>query len=142
MNKPTIVFILNPAAGGGGNRLRKKRILEKWEDHEVVFLEDRRGRDKAIRKYLSEGVLDFVVGGGDGTVNEVGSLLVKSGARLGIIPLGSGNGLARDLGLPMNADKALEVIRKGKVRDIDAGLLNERPFFCTAGIGFDALCAL
>lgn len=141
MNKPTIVFILNPVAGGGAKKVSKKQIANTWKDHEVVFLEDLEGREERIKDYLEKGVLDFVVAGGDGTVNEVASLLMNTPARLGIIPSGSGNGLARDLGLPMQPDKALEVIRQGKVRTIDVGLLNNRPFFCTAGIGFDALCA-
>lgn len=128
-------------AGGGGKKVSKKHILERWKDHQVVFLEELKDRVERIRGYLEEGVLDFVVAGGDGTVNEIASLLMKTPARLGIIPCGSGNGLARDLGLPMHPDKALEVIRQGKVRTIDVGLLNDRPFFCTAGIGFDALCA-
>jgi len=107
----------------------------------VVFLEDLEGREERIKGYLACGVQDFVVAGGDGTVNDVACLLTGTPARLGIIPLGSGNGLARDLGLPMHPARALEVIRKGKIRTIDVGLLNDRPFFCTAGIGFDALCA-
>lgn len=141
MNKPTIVFILNPAAGGGGKKVSKKHILDTWKDHKVVFLEDLEGRDEQIRDYLAGGVHDFVVAGGDGTVNGVASVLMQTPARLGIIPSGSGNGLARDLGLPMHPLRALEVIRKGKVRAIDVGSMNKRPFFCTAGIGFDALCA-
>lgn len=141
MNKPTIVFILNPVAGGGGKKVSKKHILDTWNDYEVVFLEELEGREERIKDSLAQGVLDFVVAGGDGTVNEVASLLMSTPARLGIIPSGSGNGLARDLGLPLNPDKALEVVRKAKVRPIDVGLLNGRPFFCTAGIGFDALCA-
>ncbi len=128
-------------AGGGGKRVSKKHILDIWADHEVVFLEDLKDREKRIKGYLADGVSDFVVAGGDGTVNDVASLLTGTPARLGIVPSGSGNGLARDLGLPMHPYRALEVIRKGKVRTIDVGLLNDRPFFCTAGIGFDALCA-
>ena len=141
MNKPTIVFILNPVAGGGAKRVSKRAILKKWEDHEVVFLENLEGRNEQVKKYLAEGVQDFVVAGGDGTVNDIASLLTGTAARLGIVPSGSGNGLARDLGLPLQPDRALEVIRKGKVRTIDVGLLNNKLFFCTAGIGFDALCA-
>jgi diacylglycerol kinase (ATP) len=140
LNKPTIIFIINPHAGKG-KQLSKKRILSLWHDHEVHFLERYEGRDERVKSYLSQGVKDFVVAGGDGTVNDLGRLLMHTDARLGIVPLGSGNGLARDLGLPMEKEHALQVIRKGKTRRIDVGLLNDRPFFCTAGLGFDALCA-
>ncbi len=128
-------------AGGGGKKVSKKHILDTWKDHEVVFLEELNDREKQIKSYLARGVHDFVVAGGDGTVNDVASVLMQTPARLGIIPSGSGNGLARDLGLPLHPARALEVIRKGKVRAIDVGLLNNKPFFCTAGIGFDAICA-
>ncbi len=128
-------------AGGGGKKVNKKRILELWNDHHVVFLEDLEGREKQIRNYLDQGITDFAVAGGDGTVNEVASVLMQTSARLGIIPSGSGNGLARDLGLPLDPDRALEAIRYGQVKAIDVGQLNGMPFFCTAGIGFDAVCA-
>ena len=107
----------------------------------MVFLEKREGRKEEIQRLREAGVTDFVVAGGDGTVNEVAASLLYSSARLGILPSGSGNGLARDLGLPMEMERALEVIRAGRVRTIDAGSLNGKPFFCTAGIGFDAVCA-
>ncbi|HLF34705.1 MAG TPA: diacylglycerol kinase family protein [Cyclobacteriaceae bacterium] len=79
-----------------------------------------------------------IVAGGDGTINEAGRALINSGIALGIIPAGSGNGLARHLGIPMNSQKALEVIRRMNTITIDAGTVNGYPFFCTAGIGFDA----
>ncbi|MBX2954196.1 MAG: diacylglycerol kinase [Leadbetterella sp.] len=141
MKKPTIVFILNPVAGGGGKRLSKKHIRSSWQDHHVIILDELEGRNDYIKYLMGLGVRDFVVAGGDGTVNEVAAVLMNTSARMGIIPSGSGNGLARDLGLPLDSEKAMEVIRQKKVRTIDVGLLNDRPFFCTAGIGFDALCA-
>jgi YegS/Rv2252/BmrU family lipid kinase len=76
--------------------------------------------------------------GGDGTVNEVARALVESPAILGIIPMGSGNGLARDLAIPMDSRKALEVIAERKIRTIDYCKANNRIFFCTCGVGFDA----
>jgi YegS/Rv2252/BmrU family lipid kinase len=71
----------------------------------------------------------------------VASLLVHTKIALGILPLGSGNGLARSNGIPMDLMKALDVIVKGKTELIDSGTINTHPFFCTAGIGFDALIA-
>ena len=76
--------------------------------------------------------------GGDGTVNEVGSQLIGSDINLGIIPNGSGNGLARELGIPINMIKAICLLNSGNTKRIDVGMVNNQPFFCTAGVGFDA----
>lgn len=85
---------------------------------------------------------DIVVAvGGDGTVNEVASALVGSDTALGIVPLGSGNGLARHLGIPSQPRAAVKAIMAGQPIRIDAAAINGRPFFCTAGIGFDAQVA-
>ena len=76
--------------------------------------------------------------GGDGTVNECASALVGKNTILGLIPMGSGNGLARDLGIPGKISKSLQVINCMNTRAIDCGLANGNYFFCTAGVGFDA----
>jgi diacylglycerol kinase (ATP) len=83
-----------------------------------------------------------VAWGGDGTINEVGSALVRSDTVLGIVPGGSGNGLARDLGIPLEPAPALEVIASGRTRRIDSGRIDEGTwFFNVAGVGLDALVA-
>lgn len=76
--------------------------------------------------------------GGDGTVNEVARALVGTDAVLGIIPCGSGNGLARHLHIPMNPRKAIEILNQGQIRKIDTLTVNGTPCFCTAGVGYDA----
>ena len=76
--------------------------------------------------------------GGDGTVNEVARALVGTDAVLGIIPCGSGNGLARHLHIPMNPRKAIEILNQGRIRKIDTLTVNGTPCFCTAGVGYDA----
>lgn len=76
--------------------------------------------------------------GGDGTVNEVARALVGTDAVLGIIPCGSGNGLARHLHIPMNPRKAIEILNQGRIRRIDTLTVNGTPCFCTAGVGYDA----
>ncbi len=76
--------------------------------------------------------------GGDGTVNEVAKELTHSTVALGIVPCGSGNGLARHLGLPMDPKGALRVISECHIHTLDYGLINGKAFFCTAGVGFDA----
>lgn len=76
--------------------------------------------------------------GGDGTVNEIAACIQGTNISLGIIPIGSGNGLARHLGISMQFNKALEQSLQGIEYVIDTLSWNDKPFFCTAGIGFDA----
>jgi YegS/Rv2252/BmrU family lipid kinase len=82
-----------------------------------------------------------VAWGGDGTINEVAGGIAFSDAALGIVPGGSGNGLARDLGIPLDAAAALDIVVAGRTRRIDAGQLGSALFFNVAGIGLDALIA-
>ena len=90
---------------------------------------------------VRQGIRRVLVMGGDGTINETARALRKTGTALGIVPLGSGNGLARHLGLPMNPQKAILRALTGKPVLIDSGELNDHPFFCTAGLGFEAFVA-
>lgn len=76
--------------------------------------------------------------GGDGTVNEVAAGLLGSSTVLGIVPVGSGNGLARSLGIPLAPLAAVRALEAGVTRRMDVGLLDGRPFFNVAGAGFDA----
>lgn len=85
-----------------------------------------------------EGYERVIAVGGDGTVNEVARGLLHTKTALGIIPMGSGNGLARALGLPMNVSRAAAIAAGGHVEAIDCCLANKSPFFCTCGMGFDA----
>ena len=86
---------------------------------------------------------DIVVAvGGDGTINEIASVLESTGTTMGIIPYGSGNGLARSLGIPMNDKQALLKLNNLNVNAIDSGTINGRKFFNMAGIGFDAHISL
>jgi diacylglycerol kinase (ATP) len=140
LKKSTIIFVINPVAGKR-KKIDKTKIVDTFADREVIFIEDQNNREEQILEYIQRGVRDFVAVGGDGTVNDVASILMHTPARLGIIAAGSGNGLARDLGLPLAFDEALKVIKIGNEKKIDVGLLNDKPFFCTAGVGFDAVCA-
>jgi YegS/Rv2252/BmrU family lipid kinase len=89
------------------------------------------------REAVGRGAGLVVAWGGDGTVNEVASVLAFGPASLGIVPAGSGNGLARDLGLPRRPAQALRVALRGRERRIDVGELGGRRFVNTAGIGLD-----
>lgn len=98
-----------------------------------------KGHGAELAKEAAAAGTDIViVAGGDGTVNEVASALMHTGTTLGLIPSGSGNGLARTLGIPMDFDKAIDMIARCKPYSIDCGIAEGKPFFCTFGVGFDA----
>ncbi|MBR5918560.1 MAG: diacylglycerol kinase family lipid kinase [Prevotella sp.] len=107
-------------------------------DYELRLTE-RAGHAAEIAAEAQREGVDIVVAiGGDGTVNEVARAIVDSKTALGIVPCGSGNGLARHLMLPMNAKKAIEIINRCEIHELDYGIINGHPFFCTCGMGFDA----
>ena len=93
---------------------------------------------RLVNHALSKDFDVVIAAGGDGTVNEIASALWGSEVPLGIIPCGSGNGLARSIGVPQDVEKATRMIAAGNYAKIDRGELNGRPFYCTCGLGFDA----
>lgn len=136
-----ILFIINPVSGKGDGKRLAATILKKVthsDNTAIVFTRYKSEAGEIVREKLNEGFDTFVAVGGDGTVNEVAAALLHTGGKLGIIPNGSGNGLARHLKIPMQVAGALEVVLGAKVKQIDYGLLNDRPFFCVSGVGFDA----
>jgi len=136
-------FILNSRSGyirrdpALAGRLRAF-IARQGLDATVVFTAAPGHATDLARAALADGCAVVAAVGGDGTVNEVAHALVGTPAALGLVPLGSGNGLARDLGVPLRTTDALEVLLHGRPRMIDVGYANDRPFFCTMGTGFDA----
>ncbi|MCH5225647.1 MAG: diacylglycerol kinase family lipid kinase [Muribaculaceae bacterium] len=90
------------------------------------------------REAVEEGVDIVVSAGGDGTVNEIANALAFSSTALGILPFGSGNGLARSVGIPQDPLAALKLIEAGHIITADRGIVNDKPFYCTFGVGFDA----
>ncbi len=141
-SKLKILFIINPVSGTRRRKDIASKIyeyvnIEKF-DIKLIFTEYAGHAYELARDALKKKFDIVVAGGGDGTVNEVGSALVKSKIVLGIIPLGSGNGLARHLNIPLKTADAIEIINKQKILEIDYGLINGKAFFCTAGLGFDA----
>lgn len=137
-----IWFIVNPISGTTNKDNIIKRIADFFPEDEfatkVVYTEYAGHAAEIAREAVKEKVDIAVAVGGDGTVNEIARELVHSCVALGIVPCGSGNGLARHLGLPMNPDGALQVISECNIHCLDYGLINGSPFFCTAGVGFDA----
>ena len=137
-----IVFIVNPISGVG-KKDQLPEIVDKYIDHsvnevEIVYTEHPGHAFEIARQRADMGVDIVVAVGGDGTVNEVARALVESRTALGIIPCGSGNGLARHLMLPINMEGAMQVITECVIHDLDYGVINNHPFFCTCGMGFDA----
>ena len=138
-----IHFILNPNAGTNSlpKRARIIATLEAIPNSKVWQTERMNHAGELTKQAISEGATKIIAIGGDGTINEVASALLSSSVPIGIIPMGSGNGLARHLQIPLQFEKALYRALNGDIITIDAGKWNDRPFFCTAGIGFDAYVA-
>lgn len=144
--KKKIVFIVNPISGTkskeGLQPLIEKTINAGRWDWNIVKTEYAGHAATIASQCVTDGVDICVAVGGDGTVNEVARSLVHSQTALGIIPCGSGNGLARHMCLPMSMKGALKIINQGQTGMFDYGTINERPFFCTCGMGYDAFVSL
>ena len=141
MNKK-IAFIINPFSGTGRKEdlsgMIKRGLDQSFGKPEIVFTKSRGHATELAKDFVKKGFQIVVAVGGDGTVNEVARSLIHTEASLGIIPIGSGNGLARHLGIPTSIRKAIQQLNHSEPILMDYGLVNERPFFCTCGTGFDA----
>ena len=145
-DKKSIVFILNPVSGSHGKE-DVPGIIDETLDKDIfdcqIRLTEYAGHAAEIaRECVAENIDVVVAVGGDGTVNEVARSLAHSDTALGIIPCGSGNGLARHLCIPMDIRKAIGIINRCKIEPLDYGIINDMPFFCTCGMGFDAFISL
>lgn len=141
-----IVFIMNPISGTV-SKSAIPSMIEKLLDKELFSYDIRETQyaghaTEIAHQAIDEGVDIVCAIGGDGTVNEVGRALIGSQTALAIIPCGSGNGLARHLMLPMDAGKAIKIINICEIHELDYGIINEKPFFCTCGMGFDAFISM
>ncbi len=141
--KEKILFLINPISGPRHKEHLPEIINELTDsaifDIEIVITKYKGEATEIVRQKLIENYRYFVAVGGDGTVNEIAKALVNTQAIMGIIPVGSGNGLARHLEIPLQLRKAIQLINNQKYQAIDYGLINNMPFFCTCGVGFDAL---
>jgi diacylglycerol kinase (ATP) len=141
-----IVAIVNPVSGAGMDPTAAPRRVAMIRDElrrrdldAAIQLTERAGHAREIASRAIDSGADLVlVWGGDGTVNEAGSALTGTPTVLGLIPAGSGNGLAGGLGIPRDARAALAIALGDKTVAVDVGMLERRPFFNVAGIGFDA----
>jgi YegS/Rv2252/BmrU family lipid kinase len=133
--------ILNPRAGVAAHGAREaiERGRPAWTDYATALTRAAGHATELAREAAAAGADVVLAVGGDGTVNEVARGLVGTATALGIVPVGSGNGLARALRVPLQPARALEALERGEVRPIDVGRLNGRLFLNVAGTGFDAV---
>lgn len=140
--KKNITFLINPISGGK-TKLNfpdlAAKIIDPGKFSATYVFTERRGHAHEMAIEMVNGDTDILVAvGGDGTINEIASAVSGSEKIMGIVPYGSGNGLARSLGIPLNDKQAVLTLNKLNVNRIDSGTFNEKNFFNMAGIGFDA----
>jgi len=137
-----IHFIVNPIAGSGHHSFSETFLQDYFEADKyniTIKSSGYKGHAIDLTKESIHQQADIIVAcGGDGTINEVASTLVGTTIPLGIIPIGSGNGLASNLNIPKNIKKALYIIKNNQQTTIDVGCVNQRYFFSNTGFGFDA----
>ncbi len=145
MSYKSIVFLINKNAGYGVpqelERLINQRFSQQNNSFKIEYAEFQGQIEKLAQAAVQQKVDTIVVAGGDGSVNGVFKEIKDTNISLGIIPLGSGNGLGRHLNIPFNIEKALDTVIKGKTKLIDTATINNNPFVSIAGVGFDALIA-
>ncbi len=144
--KRTITFIINPISGTHSKDEIPKMIADTLNeglfDYQIRMTEYAGHAAEIAREEAEKGTTIVAAVGGDGTVNEVARSLTHTDTALAIIPCGSGNGLARHLCLPMDTKKAIAMINSCNIETFDYGVINNLPFFCTCGMGFDAFISL
>ncbi|RYU81220.1 diacylglycerol/lipid kinase family protein [Hymenobacter persicinus] len=140
--KPRICFLINPMSGTNRRQdvpaLITRHVDTAAVDHEIRLTQYAGHAEELARQAAAEGFRTVVAVGGDGTVNEVGRGLLGTATALGVVPRGSGNGLARHLRIPLTLPAAVQRVCAPDFQRIDVGHINGRAFFCTAGLGFDA----
>ena len=142
MSAKKLLFIVNPISGGRDKREILNAIFKSFDpsphSYDIVNSEYSGHSNLLACEAVNKGYDGVIAIGGDGTVNEVAAALIQKKTALGIIPCGSGNGLARHLNIPINYIGAIDIIKKGIAESFDYGLINNQPFFTTCGVGFDA----
>ncbi len=140
--KSIVRFIINPISGGKNKTHIPQQIEQvciKLNIQAEICFSSSPEETRLQAKDAVEKQLETVVAvGGDGTINLIGAQLLHSSTVLGIIPMGSGNGFARSLGLPFEIERAIKIIQSRKTVLIDTGTINEKPFINLSGAGFDA----
>ncbi len=133
-----IRYIVNPRSGRAARARAAVEHFAAGRGEIVAATTGPRHATVLAQAAITEGCDAVVAVGGDGTMNEIATALVGTGTALGLVPCGSGNGLARHLGCYGSVAHSLAVIAAGHTRRIDTGLAAGNPFFCAAGLGFEA----
>jgi len=140
-----IIFLINPFSGTRSKSSLRKKIEQKMKGRDLFYKiaeTSATGNYDHLKNIItSEQITDIIICGGDGTINKVIGALYKEPVTFGIIPMGSGNGLAFGVGIPINISKSLDLIIKGKNELIDAFSVNGKFSCMLSGLGFDALIA-
>ena len=134
--------IINPISGTGSKKSIPELLGQAYSSADgdlfLTYTKAAGHAEELARCAAEEGFEEVIAVGGDGTVNEVARALLGTNTALGIVPKGSGNGLARSLGIAMNSEEAIRQLSTGRRICIDSCTMDGRPFFCTCGMGFDA----
>lgn len=142
MAKQKIYFLVNPISGGKNkdnfHSLVNANINSDLYDYDIEEWGDNDSVEQMVGKALTKNFDIIVAAGGDGTINQVASQLAGTEKLMGIIPMGSGNGFARHNGIPMNTEKALQLLNRPTLKKVDTVLINNQRYVNVAGIGFDA----
>lgn len=137
-----LLLIINPISGTHNKTGVETQIVENLApegfDVKVAYTTCKGDATRLAREAVANGFDGVLACGGDGTVNETARALCGTDVALGIIPAGSGNGLARHLNIPIDIDFSLKVIKEKNIVKCDFAQVNDQPFFCTFGLGFDA----
>jgi YegS/Rv2252/BmrU family lipid kinase len=140
-----IAFIVNPISGTKSKSRLAKLIRESLDLQQfaptVVVTEYAGHATQLAQQFALQDYYAVVAVGGDGTINEVASGLIGSQTALGIVPNGSGNGFARHLDISTRMNRAVEMLNNSEPIQVDYGMVNDKPFFSTCGVGFDAVVA-
>ena len=140
--KRRLLVVSNPISGRGSKDslepLVRKHLEPLGFDVTVAYTCARGDATRLAKMAVTQRYYGVIAAGGDGTVNETARALCDTDVALGIIPCGSGNGLARHLGIPIDPLSAVKIIAENHIVDSDYGSVNGHPFFCTFGVGFDA----
>ena len=144
--KERILFIVNPISGHKDKRnfpsLVESLIDKDKYDYSISWTEYGGHAKELAHEAIATGYDVIVAVGGDGTINEIGTVMIGAEQTFAIVPCGSGNGLARHLHIPLKPAKVItEVINKGVKSKIDTAIVNGVPFISIAGVGFDAIIA-
>ncbi len=138
---PEILIVFNPQASAARKDLLTRLVKQRFSERQVKMLElnDKKSAKETVRPYIEAGVHLLVVAGGDGTISNIAPALINTNVPLGILPLGTGNILARELAIPVNPDKAAQLLAgKFQVRRIDAIEMEGRVFLLGVSVGLSA----